>query len=126
MDDSAVRNRHSHLKGVALAMALMLPGAAAFAESMSSIVTTRADQTVTQQYGRDSVYAFSPGSKPFTPSQTGSRVSDYGNGYSSQTRERLEATAKDSSTPPEPHNGRTEGGRFDNPDGTRGQNESGG
>jgi len=36
-------------------------------------VTTRADQNIYQQYGRDSVYGFSPDRKPFKPDQTASR-----------------------------------------------------
>jgi hypothetical protein len=37
------------------------------------VVTTRADQNIYQQYGRDSVYAFSPDRKPQKPEQTGPR-----------------------------------------------------
>jgi len=37
------------------------------------VVTTRPDQNIYQQYGRDSVYAFSPDRKPQKPEQTGSR-----------------------------------------------------
>jgi hypothetical protein len=44
-----------------------------FGESMTSVVTTRADQNIHQQYGRDSVYGFSSDSKPLTPEQTSSR-----------------------------------------------------
>ena len=44
-----------------------------FGESMKSVVTTRADQNIHQQYGRDSVYGFSSDSKPLTPEQTSSR-----------------------------------------------------
>jgi hypothetical protein len=35
---------------VVIAVALSLPGAAAFAEDMSNVVTTRADQNIDQQY----------------------------------------------------------------------------
>ena len=44
-----------------------------FGESMKSVVTTRADQNIHQQYGRDSVYGFSSDRKPLTPEQTSSR-----------------------------------------------------
>ena len=58
---------------VVIAVALSLPGAAALAEDVSNVVTTRADQNIDQQYGRESLYAFSRDAKPFTPEQTGSR-----------------------------------------------------
>ena len=44
-----------------------------FGESMKSVVTTRADQNIYQQYGRDSVYGFSSDRKPLTPEQTSPR-----------------------------------------------------
>jgi len=216
MNRSPLRIRHSHVKPIALAIALALPSAAALAQPFSDVVTTRADQTVTEQYGRDSVYAFSPSAKPLTPAQTGSRAGffseakqysanawdktkeysaeawdktkallapkpgaanpsepqRYGraggfvgadeikflssdvapttsasdtvkNGYaqieedastnheSATTGRTPEATSPSTtmegapSTAPE-HNGRTAGNRFDNPEGTRGQNENGG
>jgi hypothetical protein len=74
MNRSPLRIRHSHIKPIALAVALALPGAAALAQPLSDVVTTRPDQTVTQQYGRESVYAFSPDAKPLTPAQTGSHA----------------------------------------------------
>ena len=61
------------VKPLVIAVALSLPGAAALAEDMSHVVTTRADQNIDQQYGRDSVYAFSRDAKPLTSEQTGSR-----------------------------------------------------
>jgi len=39
----------------------------------SQAVITRADQNIYQQYGRDSVYGFSPDRKPLKPEQTASR-----------------------------------------------------
>jgi hypothetical protein len=36
------------------------------------VVTTRSDQNIDEQYGRDSVYAFSRDAKPLKPEQTGS------------------------------------------------------
>jgi hypothetical protein len=53
-------------------MALALPGTAAFAASMDDVVKTRADQNIDEQYGRDSVYAFSRDAKPLKPEQQGS------------------------------------------------------
>jgi len=47
----------STVKTMALAVALALPVAPSFAASMSDIVTTREDQDVHQQFGRDSVFA---------------------------------------------------------------------
>jgi hypothetical protein len=73
MNASAKRIRRSPMKPIVLALAFGLPTATVLAEDMSNVVTARADQAVDQQYGRDSVYAFSPRSKPFTPDQTGSR-----------------------------------------------------
>jgi hypothetical protein len=60
------------MKPLALALALTLPGGAATAASMDDVVKTRADQNIQEQYGRDSVYAFSPDAKPLKPEQTGS------------------------------------------------------
>src|SRR5690349_25059001 len=54
-------------------MALALPGSAALAAQVDDVVTTRADQNIDQQYGRDSIYAFSPDSKPLKPEQSASR-----------------------------------------------------
>ena len=61
------------LKPLVVALALALPGSAALAAAMDDVVRTRPDQNIDQQYGRDSVYAFSPAAKPFKPEQTGSR-----------------------------------------------------
>jgi len=36
----------------------------------TDVVKTRADQNIDQQYGRDSVYGFSPESKPLSPERT--------------------------------------------------------
>src|SRR5690348_4754703 len=60
------------VKPIVLAVALALPGAACYAESMTDVVTTRSDQNIHEQYGRDSVYAFSNYAKPYKPEQTGS------------------------------------------------------
>ncbi len=61
----------STVKTMALAVALALPAAPTLAASMSDIVTTRDDQDVHQQFGRDSVYAM----QTRQPLQTESHVS---------------------------------------------------
>jgi hypothetical protein len=66
-----MRHLPSTVKTMALAVALALPAAPGFAASMSDIVTTRDDQDVHQQFGRDSVYAL----QNRQPAQTESRVS---------------------------------------------------
>jgi hypothetical protein len=77
--NSSKRSRigRNMVKPLVIAVALSLPAAAALAEDMSHVVTTRADQNIDQQYGRDSVYAFSRDAKPFTPEQTGSRQGNW-------------------------------------------------
>jgi hypothetical protein len=46
------------------------------AQSTSQVVTTRADQNIYQQYGRDSVYGFSPDRKPQKPEHTAARAAN--------------------------------------------------
>ena len=58
---------------IVLTLAMALPASAALAASTDDVVRTRTDQNIYQQYGRDSVYAFSPDAKPLKPAQTGSR-----------------------------------------------------
>jgi hypothetical protein len=65
---SSVRNSRSQLKPLIVALTLALPSAALAAPA--DVVQTRADETINQQYGRDSVYAFSTDSKPLTPERT--------------------------------------------------------
>jgi hypothetical protein len=65
---SSVRNSRSQLKPLIVALTLALPSAALAA--LADVVQTRADQNIDQQYGRDSVYAFSTDSKPLTPERT--------------------------------------------------------
>jgi len=64
------------LKPTIVALAVALSGSAALAESMDSVVKTRPDQNIDQQYGRDSVYGFSAEAKPMKPEQSGSRDSN--------------------------------------------------
>lgn len=61
------RHPKRSLKPITFALALALPGSFALAAAMDDVVKTRADQNIDQQYGRDSVYAFSPDSKPLSP-----------------------------------------------------------
>lgn len=68
-------NKSNRMKPIAAATLLAL-SSAAFAASMDNVVTTRSDQNIDQQYGRDSVYAFSAASKPHSPDQAGSRDTD--------------------------------------------------
>ena len=65
---SSVKTSRSRLKPLALALTLALPGVALAAAADG--VKTRADQNIDQQYGRDSVYGFSPESKPLSPDRT--------------------------------------------------------
>ena len=83
---STSRRPKRSLKPVVIALALVLPGSAALAASMGDIVTTRADQNIDQQYGRDSVYAFSLDKKPLTPERTsGSHAAQIGSEPSQHT-----------------------------------------
>ena len=61
------------VKLLVIAMSLALPGSAVLAATIDDVVKTRADQNIDQQYGRDSVYAFSPDAKPLKPEQSGAR-----------------------------------------------------
>src|SRR5689334_25190004 len=72
MNSFELHPRH-RTKSIVIALDLALPGSAAMAISMDDVVKTRADQNIDQQYGRDSVYAFSADAKPLKPEQTGSR-----------------------------------------------------
>lgn len=70
------------VKPMVLAIALALPAAASYGESMTDVVRTRSDQNVYQQYGRDSVYAFSNDAKPYKPEQTASHSAGFiGNAF---------------------------------------------
>src|SRR6187431_3324916 len=70
--DPRSQPRH-RVKSIVIALALAVPASAAMAAAMDDVVKTRPDQNIDQQYGRDSVYAFSPDAKPLKPDQTGSR-----------------------------------------------------
>jgi len=73
MNDSFrhTRSKRNVVRPMVLALALALPLSAAVAVQMGDVVTTRADQNIDEQYGRDSVYALSPG-KQSMPGQTSS------------------------------------------------------
>ena len=67
------------LRPVVAASLLVAVAGGASAESLSNVVTTRSDQNIDMQYGRDSVYAFSNETKPMRPDQTSSRsLKSYG------------------------------------------------
>jgi hypothetical protein len=69
---SGKRVERNVVKPLVVAVALALPGAAALAASIDDVVKTRADQNIDEQYGRDSVYAFSRDAKPLKPEQQAS------------------------------------------------------
>ena len=93
-----------------------------------------------QRYGRAGGYVgaeqiayLNSGFAPTAPSQPEVKSGDSKMNYeSTHGTAPAPSTSADNSMsgnaapPQEPHSGRTEGGRFDNPDGTRGQNENGG
>jgi hypothetical protein len=64
----------SVIRPTLIVAAVLFASSASYAETMSNVVTTRSDQNIEQQYGRDSVYAFSVDAKPMKPEQTGSRA----------------------------------------------------
>lgn len=66
----------STIKPMVLAIALALPAASSIAASMSEVVTTREDQDIHQQYGRDSVYAI----QTRQPAPTESRYDSHASG----------------------------------------------
>ena len=65
---SSARKSRTQVKPLIVALTLALPSAALAAPA--DVVQTRADQNIDQQYGRDSVYAFSTDSRPLTPERT--------------------------------------------------------
>jgi len=66
--NSSLKRSRSRLKPLVVALTLALPSAALAVSA--DVVQTRADQNIDQQYGRDSVYGFSPESKPLSPDRT--------------------------------------------------------
>ena len=70
--------RGAALKPLALAVALALPSAPSWAASMKDVVSTRADRSIDEHYGRDSVYAIA-GDKRLKP---GHSVADLGRVFS--------------------------------------------
>jgi hypothetical protein len=89
--DKCIRPSRHYLKPMVLALTLALPAGAAFAAD--DVVTTRSDQTVQQQFGRDSVYAFSPDRKPLTPEQTAGRDSEGIKSYAANAWHKTESFA---------------------------------
>ena len=69
-----MKRTHHTIKTLALAVALTLPAGMSLAASMNEVVTTRENQDIYQQFGRDSVYAI----QSRQPADTGSRYSGDG------------------------------------------------
>jgi hypothetical protein len=80
MNGSDKRNhpKRNLVKPLVLACALAFSAGTALAASMTDIVTTRSDQNIDEQYGRESVFAFSPDAKPLKPEQTGQGSNVFG------------------------------------------------
>src|SRR5690242_4884364 len=92
----ARRKKGVALKPVALAVALALPNVGAFAASMQDVVSTRAAKSIAEQYGRDSLYAFSPESRRFKPGQnptSSSLLSRSGKSYGAGTPDKKSSSA---------------------------------
>jgi hypothetical protein len=93
----ASRKKVIPLKPVALAVALALSNVGAFAASMQDVVSTRAAQRIGEQYGRDSLYAFSPalqtGQNPTNSSRLSRRGKSYGAGTSDKSASALRGSA---------------------------------
>lgn len=69
-----MKRTHHTIKTMALAVALTLPAGLSLAAPMSELVTTRENQDVYQQFGRDSVYAI----QTRQPADTGPRYGSDG------------------------------------------------
>ena len=78
--DNRMNHSHSAIRTMALAVALTIP-ALSLAAPMSEVVTTRDDQDVHQQYGRDSVYAIQTRQPAQTESRYGGTESSGGEGF---------------------------------------------
>jgi len=80
MNGSDKRNhpKRNLVKPLVLACALAFSAGTALAASMTDVVTTRSDQNIDEQYGRESVFAFSPEAKPLKPEQTGQGSNIFG------------------------------------------------
>ena len=125
-------NTSTLLKLSIVAMAFALPNVTSAAGTDSG-VTTRTDTKLEQHNGRDSVFALSP-----DPVYAGAQVEPqrYGRagGYvgtdkvemskSMSTADAGRIPAPQAAQPSQPE-GRTAGGRFDNPDSAHGQGEAG-
>jgi hypothetical protein len=66
-----MKRTHHTIRNAVLAVALTVPAGVSLAASMSEVVTTRENQDVHQQFGRDSIYAI----QTRQPADTGSRSS---------------------------------------------------
>ena len=127
-------NTRKVLKLTIVAMAFALPSLASAAGTDSG-VTTRTDTKLEQHNGRDSVFALSP-----DPVYAGAQVEPqrYGRAGGYVGTDKVEMSRSmptaDSARVPAPQaaqaaqpaqEGRTAGGRFDNPDSAHGQEEGG-
>ncbi len=121
------------LKCTVLAMALGMPGWA-FAGGSDEHVAVRSDTKLEQKSGRDSVYALSP-EPTYAAAQVepqrygragGFAGSDRVNMMPSQSSDSVARVGTPGSqTSQMSDEGRTSGGRFDNPDSAHGQDEAG-
>jgi len=70
---NSFKRKPNLLRPIALMLAVALPASAGISAELADVVKTRPDQNIDQQYGRDSVYAFSAESKPLKPEQMSAR-----------------------------------------------------
>jgi len=125
MNRSNRSRSHFHFsKPAVLALALALSGVAA-AANMNDSVTTRADQNIAQQHGRDSIYALSP-DPVYAAAQVEPQRYGRAGGYTGTDRiELFKSGAATGSAAQTSDVGRTAVERFDNPDSAHGQGETG-
>ena len=137
MNIKSIFPRKTLLKLSVVATALVLPGLATAGDAYSG-VTTRADTSLEQHNGRDSVYALSP-DPVYSTAQVEPQRYGRGGGYVGTDRVEMSKSlsagsarvptlqAAQTSQAPQAsqaaQQGRTAGGRFDNPDSAHGQDE---
>jgi hypothetical protein len=116
---NSFKRKPNLLRPIALMLAVALPASAGISAELANVVKTRPDQNIDQQYGRDSVYAFSSESKPLKPEQTGARdligarsnftISDASGFPSANAPLQTDPMDNDMATDPRPTDARTEG-----------------
>jgi len=116
---NSFKRKRTLLRPIALILAVALPASAGISAELADVVKTRPDQNIDQQYGRDSVYAFSAESKPLKPEQTGARdridaqsnfaVSDASGFPSANAPLQTDPMDNDMATDPRPIDARAEG-----------------